>query len=152
MLFGQRATGCVLVLKMSFPPQTHLLSRKKPADPAVLNFTLYQTQTFTEHLQGSITSSWPFVLLFLFLHSLCPAAGLLKGTATRLRPAGPRHLRSPHFTLREENECVVATCCPSIPLTLSSGRDAPPQFGQRARQKERERGKEGRGGEERGAN
>lgn len=96
-----------------------------------LNFTLGQSQSFTEHLQHSITSSWPFVHLFL------PPSPLLffplEQTEFSARaPAVP----SPHSA--SGKRVFYNNLLPSI--TLYTDTDAPPRLVQRESEGEREKG------------
>lgn len=85
---GQSVHHQVRFLKTTPIVKTHLLYRK-PADPSGLNFTLGQLQSFTEHLQRSITSSWPFAFPSLLLVLLRQSGASLKGTAARLSQTRP---------------------------------------------------------------
>lgn len=95
-----------------------------------LNFTLGQSQSFTEHLQHSITSSWPFVHLFL------PPSPLLFFPLQQMKfsaraPAVP----SPHSA--SGKRVFYSNLLPSI--TLYTDTDAPPRLVQREREGKRER-------------
>lgn len=109
------------------PPLTCFPSNQRTTR---LNFTLGQSQSFTEHLQHSITSSWPFVLLFL------PSSPLLlfplQQTEFSARaPAVP----SPHSA--SGKRVFYSNLLPSI--TPHTDTDAPPRLVQRERGGKRER-------------